>query len=222
MMKSQSLKALMKTPAGYTLLVCLLLILCSWIYLFFQFTGEAGNLFPGEQEISALKTELEKARTDCDAEEEKMRAAESLKKLYADQCARYWKDEAFGDVETSMRERIAGAASERGVRLNSLGSVRTSRINGELSYAEIEVSLSDGFEDIMNLIAGIAELKPELSWRRIDIRPEFRRTPPPGRAESGGTVQAEDTEQKFRFSGTLRVICVEDQSTTQETEASAQ
>ena len=96
-------------------------------------------------------------------------------------------------VDTELRNRIQQAARDVELKLNSLGSVRTSRINNELYYAEIDLSpVGTAF------LAKLREKSPLVSWRRFDLRPE----PVRGQnASSAGTVV-----QNLNFNGAIRVI----------------
>jgi hypothetical protein len=58
---------------------------------------------------------------------------------------------------------------------NSLGTVRTNRINEDFYFAEIDITMGATYEEVVKFIAAVAECKPKLSWRRLDLRPDFRR-----------------------------------------------
>lgn len=101
-------------------------------------------------------------------------------------------------VDTELRNRIQQAARDVELKLNSLGSVRTSRINNELYYAEIDLSTVGTLEAITAFLAKLREKSPLVSWRRFDLRPE----PVRGQnASSTGTVV-----QNLNFNGAIRVI----------------
>lgn len=69
-------------------------------------------------------------------------------------------------VDTELRNRIQQAARDVELKLNSLGSVRTSRINNELYYAEIDLSTVGTLEAITAFLAKLREKSPLVSWRR--------------------------------------------------------
>ena len=60
-----------------------------------------------------------------------------------------------GNVEIALRELVDGAARKLDMKLNSLGSVRSGKINSELSYAELELSIVDKYENVVAFIAEI-------------------------------------------------------------------
>ena len=149
-----------------------------------------------------------------------MREFEKLKQEYRARCATYWNSTQNGNVEIALRELVDGAARKLDMKLNSLGSVRSGKINSELSYAELELSIVDKYENVVAFIAEIDKISPELAWKRFDLRQEMQRPSPPGAGSTGSTAKSKSTSGqngesmvdntvKFRFSGLLRVFCYE-------------
>ena len=106
------------------------------------------------------------------------------------------------------------------------GSARTTRINGNLSFAELEVSFSGTLDEIAKFLAAVRALPHSPAWKRADFRQEVPRPDRTAAAlaagrngTASGTAAAQparrtnvavaeaDTELKLRFSGTLRIIC---------------
>ena len=116
----------------------------------------------------------------------------------------YWREERDGVVETELRNKIQQAASEIELKLNSLGSVRTTRINNELYYAEIDLSTSGTLETLVRFLGRIQEIRPALSWRRLDLRPEMRNTDLIGNMNFNGAIRiiGFDGEEPDRKGGT--------------------
>ena len=127
-----------------------------------------------------------------------------LKERYRKQLESYWCEERDGVVETELRNKIQQAASEIELKLNSLGSVRTTRINNELYYAEIDLSTSGTLETLVRFLGRIQEIRPALSWRRLDLRPEMRNTDLIGNMNFNGAIRiiGFDGEEPDRKGGT--------------------
>lgn len=190
-------KAFVKTGRG-KLILALGGLGLSWIFLFWQLNGSIGDLLPAEERIDALKRELKELRQQNAALNARKKAAEELKARYGEQVGGYWQEERDGVVDTELRNRIQSAARDVELKLNSLGSVRTSRISNELYYAEIELSAAGTLEEITAFLAELREKKPLVSWRRFDLRPEPVRNQ---RDSSSGSVV-----QNLNFNGAIRVI----------------
>ena len=186
-----------KTGRG-KLTVALGCLALSWIFLLWQFSGSIGDLMPAAESIGAVEREVRELRQQNAALKARQKAAGELRTRYGKQLGSYWREERDGVVDTELRNRIQQAARDVELKLNSLGSVRTSRINNELYYAEIDLSTVGTLEAITAFLAKLREKSPLVSWRRFDLRPE----PVRGQnASSAGTVV-----QNLNFNGAIRVI----------------
>ena len=186
-----------KTGRG-KLTVALGCLALSWIFLLWQFSGSIGDLMPAAERIGAVEREVRELRQQNAALKARQKAAGELRTRYGKQLGSYWREERDGVVDTELRNRIQQAARDVELKLNSLGSVRTSRINTELYYAEIDLSTVGTLEAITAFLAKLREKSPLVSWRRFDLRPE----PVRGQnASSAGTVV-----QNLNFNGAIRVI----------------
>ena len=211
---------LLNTPKG-RLILALSIMLISWIWLFSQYSGEVRGILPGDSDIARLKEEVEKEKTEFAILDRKARSFASIRTAYEKRLAGFWDEELEGDVSLGFRELVENAANTQGIKLTSLGSARTTRINGNLSFAELEVSFSGSLEEIAKFLAAIRALPHAPAWKRAEFRQEMpridRMAASSATAGNGSAAQpakrtnvaaAEvDTELKLRFSGTLRIIC---------------
>jgi len=211
---------LLNTPKG-RLILALSIMLISWIWLFSQYSSEVRGILPGDSDIARLKEEVEKEKTEFAILDRKARSFASIRTAYEKRLAGFWDEELEGDVSLGFRELVENAANTQGIKLTSLGSARTTRINGNLSFAELEVSFSGSLEEIAKFLAAIRALPHAPAWKRAEFRQEMpridRMAASPATAGNGSAAQpakrtnvaaAEvDTELKLRFSGTLRIIC---------------
>ncbi len=188
----------LKTPRG-KLLAALAALFISWLFLLWHFSGALSGLLPDSDRISATENALRKLRQENRLLRDKEREIETLRKRYAERIATGWQESRDGAVETGLRSAIQQAAHELNLQLNSLGSVRVSRINPQFYYAEIDFSATAPLETIIKFFARIEEIRPVLSWRRFDLRPERMR---PGSSGSDGNVTIPD----LMFNGSIRVI----------------
>ena len=216
-MSPQEIKEFCMTPKGKLLLICGVLLVFSWIFMIFQFTGDMGELFPTQEGNNKLKQELRKLRADVGERREKARANELLRKRYREQLSTYWIEERDGLVDTVLRNRVQAAAKELELTLNALGSVRTTRINQELYYAEVDnVSLIASYDVILKFLRRLSKEQPKIYWRRLDLRmiPVRQQRQQMGRnsgASTRSTVAGKEipitpATLQMRFHGSLRVV----------------
>ncbi|WP_294481356.1 hypothetical protein [uncultured Victivallis sp.] len=198
-----SFRDFVKTGKG-KLTVALCALGLSWIFLLWNFSGSFGELLPGEERIDALEREIKQLKQQNATLLARRKAADELKERYRKQLESYWHEERDGVVETELRNKIQQAASEIELKLNSLGSVRTTRINNELYYAEIDLSTSGTLETLVRFLGRIQEIRPSLSWRRLDLRPEMRNTDLIGNMNFNGAIRiiGFDGEEPDRKGGT--------------------
>ena len=195
-----NLKEFLKTPKG-KLTAALAALAVSWLFLFLYFVGPLDSIAPTAKEIANQENEVKKLRKENAAL--KLRAKEQLNRQKTFEAMRknYWQKEN-GIIETDLRTLVQEAAQKAEFPLNSLGSVKTSKINNELYFAEIDIQGSAAIEVIAAFLSRIRELKPALSWKRFDLRMNMR-------PRTGNSNQNTNTE--LFLNGTLRIIVVGDQ-----------
>lgn len=196
------LKAFLGTTRG-KLTLSLGALALVWIVLLWQFSDSFTGFLPGADQISRTEQEVKDLTRQNTALKARVKAGDELKAKYRKQLEGYWHEDRDGVVDTELRNKIQQAAREVELKLSSLGSVRTTRINTELYYAEIDLTTTGTLETITAFLARIQKSSPTLSWRRLDLRPE----PVRGRQDSNtsGTV----TVQNLNFNGAIRVIGVD-------------
>lgn len=172
-----------------------------WIILLWQFAGSLAGLLPGAGEIDRTEREVKELRRQNAAAQARAKEFDDLKARYRRQLDGYWQEARDGVAETELRNKIQQAAHEGELKLSSLGSVRITRINGDLYYAEIDLATSGSLEALTAFLARIQKITPALSWRRLDMRPE----PVRGRPDATTTTTV-NTTQSLNFNGAIRVI----------------
>jgi len=215
---------LLSTPKG-RLILALGVMLISWIWLFSQFSGDFRGILPRSSDITRIKEDLEKEKAEFAVLDRKARSLAKIRSAYEKRLEGFWDEEKEGDVSLGFRELVDQAAAMQEIKLTSLGSARTTRINGNLSFAELEVSFSGTLDEIAQFLAVIRALPHSPAWKRADFRQEVPRPVRPGASAVPGrnapaqgmaaqparrtnvAVAEADTELKLRFSGTLRIIC---------------
>ncbi len=185
-------------------------ILCNWLF------SSLGEL-PNQAKIAKIKQELIKVRRENEKALAEAKAMREVRKKYRQRAAESWIVRHDGVIETGLRRRISDVAQKMDFKLNNIGSVRTGRINQEFSYADIDISGNGDFDDVIRLLAGIAEIQPRLAWRRLDLRPDnrFRRNTGSGSAKLAAQANMVP-ETRLNFSGTLRVFNYEGPLTVKE------
>ena len=102
--------------------------------------------------------------------------------------------------------------------LSNLGSVRISRVNNELAWAELDISTSGDFEVIVKFLEKIRAMKPEISWRRLVLNQMLRRgnaanrrvssksDPSTRTISSTNTARADEAVTTLFLNGSVRVL----------------
>jgi hypothetical protein len=208
----QTPKQFFATPAGKLTLAVIAMVLC-WTVLivYLSKTSAGGTWFPSEADIEGVRTDIKKDTNALHAAEAELDAFEDLQANYEDSLAGYWNADRDGQPETELRNLVSTAAQNAEANIQNLGSVRTSNINNELSYADLDFTVVDEYSKVIRFFAEIEKCTPRLAWRRVEIRLEPNRaravTGPGARPGAAATAAATTpTAQMFRTTGQVRVI----------------
>ncbi len=164
----------------------------SIIFLLWQLGGNISSLIPSGSRLENLRTERRKATAELNELEKKMRNAEAEAKTYNANLGTFWNDTVNGYADVELRKKIEEAAQKAGLQLNSIGTVRRTRINNDLQFLEIDMSGVNTLEILTNFYEQIYLATPKLYWKRVDLRQE----------------NLQNSDQLF-FNGTLRLIAIE-------------
>ena len=207
----QTPKQFFSTPAGKLTLAIVAMVLC-WTVLivYLSNTSAGGTWFPTEADMNRVRQEIKKDTNTLNTETANLNAFEDLQDSYEDSLMTYWNADRDGQPEIELRNLINDAATNAQANIQTLGSVRTSNINNELSYADLDFTIVDEYSKIIKFFAEVEKCTPRLAWRRVEIRVEpnrARAVTAPG-ARPGTTTAATTTTpaQMFRTTGQVRVI----------------
>ncbi len=208
----QTPKQYFATPAGKLTLAIIAMVLC-WTVLivYLSKTSAGGTWFPSESDIESVRTDIKKDTNSLHAAEAELDAFLDLQASYEDSLATYWNADRDGQPETELRNLVSTAAQNAEANLQTLGSVRTSNINNELSYADLDFTVVDEYSKVIRFFAEVEKCTPRLSWRRVEIRVEpnrARAVTGPGARPGAAATTATTTPpaQMFRTTGQVRVI----------------
>ena len=196
----------LKTRKGQLIAVCIMLLF-SQVFLFFTLGKSFLKNLPNAEKISRTRKEITKHKNEYSKYAAEKRSIAKTKKLYRELAAKSWIQSHDGVVETTLRRRIGDVAGRLQFRLNSIGAVRTGRVNHEFYYAEIDINGSGDIADVINLLAALRKIKPVLSWRRLDLRPDYRFRRNTGVGSSNLATRLEIPPTRLNFNGALRVLC---------------
>jgi len=208
----QTPKQFFASPAGKLTLAIIAMVLC-WTVLivYLSNTSAGGTWFPTEADMNRVRQDIKKETNILNEETAKQQAFEDLQDSYADSLASYWNADRDGQPETELRNLVSTAAQNAEANLQNLGSVRTSNVNNELSYADLDFTIVDEYSKVIRFFAEVEKCTPRLAWRRVEIRLEPNRaralTGPgarPGAAATAATTTP--PAQLFRTTGQVRVI----------------
>lgn len=205
-MSTGKFKAFLKTTPGKLLLLCSVILVGCWSFMLIQFAGGFSSLFPSEEKIKNLKQDVRKLRSQVEENRKKAAKYDRQRKEYRENLVAYWNEERDGLVDTVLRNTIQNAAKELELTLTALGSVRITRINQELFFAEVDnLSATAPYDVLIKFFAKLEESKPSLHWKRLDLRPDHRRINQ-NRNRNSSLLQLTPATMPIRFYGALRVI----------------
>ena len=160
------------------------------LFLLWQLGGSLDSLIPSEERLAGAEKELKKVSAAAAEMDARVAEAEALEKAYRERLSDIWVESRDGNPDIEMRRKIEAAATTSGLKLNSIGSVRRSRVNGELSLIEIDMSSVATLDLLTAFIAETGNVRPLLYWKKADFRPE----------------QMNSTSERVVFSGTVRCL----------------
>ena len=208
----QSPKQFFSTPAGKLTLAIIAMVFC-WtaLIVYLSTTSEGGTWFPTDADMQRVRDEIKKDTNTLAQEQANQAVFDKLQDDYEDSLATFWNADRDGEPEIELRNLINDAAQRAEANLQNLGSVRTSTINNELSYADLDFTLVDEYNKVIRFFAEVEKSTPRLSWRRVEIRVEptrARAVTGPGANRNNATAAATTTTpaQTFRTTGQVRVI----------------
>lgn len=196
----------LKTRKGQLIAVCILLVF-SQIFLFLTLGKSFLKNIPNAEKIAKTEKEVARQKKEYEKYAAEKREMAKVKKQYRELAANSWIASHDGGVETTLRRRIGDVAAAMQFRLNGIGAVRTGRVNTEFYYAEIDINGSGDIADVINLLAELRKIKPVLSWRRLDLRPDYRFRRNTGVGSSNLASRLEVPPTRLNFYGALRVLC---------------
>ena len=206
---SADVKKFLSTPKGQ-LIGAISALGVVWLILLLYFGGEFISNLPSADSLEDSKRELKKQQKLF----EKAKAEEDeylkLREKYNEKIRTAWRESAHGLVETQLRRIVSDTATRLELKPNSLGTVRTNRINEDFYFAEIDIAMSATYEEVVRFIAAVAECEPKLSWRRLDLRPDFRRRFARNNNTNLAAARAQAVQDQnavnVMFNGVIRVI----------------
>jgi len=209
----QTPKQFFATPAGKLTLAVIAMVLCWTILIvYISTTSPGGTLFPTEALMNRVREETKKYARDYETELATLEGYEKLQDKYEDSLTTFWNADRDGQPETELRNMVNDAAQRVEANIQTLGSVRISTINNELSYADLDFTIVDEYSKVIKFFAEIEKCTPRLSWRRVELRVEPMRaravTGPGGPNRANATTAAATTPQTqmFRTTGQVRVV----------------
>ena len=154
-MSKQNLRQWLKSPS-HKLMVALGGLLLSWVYLFFYLSG-SGTVFQRSNNLEQLKLDCKKAEMEFQNLSSQLEQLKAVEAAYWQSARICWDKTVDGEVETVLRQLTEAAAQKAELQLNSLGTVRVSRINQELCYGELEMSANGPMEQLTGFFAALME-----------------------------------------------------------------
>ncbi len=193
------INAFLNTPKGKKIALVSVAGVILLIVLGISFGSMIANFIPSEEKLEAERKNYKRAQLNYAEVQKKYAALKDVDKQYARLTARAWRSDRDGDIETELRKVLEKAARDCEIRLNSIGTVRKRAINNNLSFAELDVNVSESIDNVVKFIRLLQENPVGINWKRVDMRNDMRWR---GNNNSGSAVN-------LNFNGTIRVVVVE-------------
>lgn len=206
----ESINAFINTPKGKKIAAVSAAAVVPLVVLVFGFGGMISEFIPGEEKLEAERKNSKRAQIAYADVQKKYAELQELDRQYAGLTAKAWRSDRDGDVETELRKILEKAAQDCEIRLNSIGMVRKKSINNNLSFAELDVNVTENMESVVRFLRLLQENPVGINWKRVDMRNDARWRP----------NTSASAAPNLNFSGTIRVVVVENVKKT-ETQASA-
>ncbi len=209
---SGKFQTFIKTPKG-KLTVALSVLGVTWTVLLIHFAGGLKDLAPTADKIRNANRDLKRKEIAWNNARAEKAEADAVKEKFNAMVRSSWHESKHGMVETVLRQMVSETAQSQMFKLNSLGSVKTSRINKDFYFAEIDITFQATYPDTLKFLTALQNKKPQLYWKRFDMRPDFRslRQMSQNASSIAGLVAKKGGEDignaiTVNFSGTIRVI----------------
>lgn len=163
--------------------------------LLFMFSQFWDNIFPNSDIILKAKNELIQKQAELKEKGIALAYKRNQRKQFANESENYWIVKRDGELEGALQKNIENAARNVNVTINSIGNLNLAKLNEQFSYSDLNLEILGAAEDISRLLVEIYKSKPKLYWVRCMIR-QYR---------------ANDSTQLV-LSGTLRLVCIDDNS----------
>lgn len=149
------------------------------------------SIWPSEykvqKQLSVLKHKQENLRKAIALEQKQLRDIAAMSKSSRE----FWLPSRNGDPKIDMRKKIEQAARTCGMKLKSLGTMRTSKVSENILSYEMSVSADAEIEVITSFMAKLAKNSPRFYWKTFSLRPDNIRKP-----------------KLVVFSGTLKIVAI--------------
>ncbi len=175
---------------------CVAGLLFSAVVLLISFDINPAGLFPRDTVLENARREQKKQLAILAEQEQKEQAYREAVARYQAMTAECWVEARDGVADVELRSRIDAVAQAAGLELNSIGTVRRSRINNELSFLEIDINTASTLEPLAAFWVRLEAMTPPVAWKKVEIRPEL----------------GQNSDRIF-FSGTLRLLATENSAT---------
>lgn len=198
----------LKSSRGRLIVICLLLMCGSWAFLLWTFRSSFSGYFAGQEEKNEIRQDVSKLKKTYQERLNKWQECEKIKKDYQVILTEAWPYSEEQDPEQLLRLMAEKAAKEVEIQLNNLGSVRVSRINQELFYAELDISATAPFEKLVHFLGKVKKFEPRVSWRRLTLF-SLPARPQPTTGKTTVTTSSNGTpsqQAQLMMNGTIRVI----------------
>ena len=212
-MTKAEIKAFFATPKGKLTGAVGALLLC-WAIILPTMFGDFFTSSDDPRQLRALENEIKKQRVLYEKQLEQKKQLDDLRSQYRAMLANAWVTERDGMVEIGLRQKVSDAAAKLEFKLHSLGAVRINRVNNDLSHGEIDVNGAETLDVVMKFISEISKLRPAVSWRRLDLRPDMRFRHMNSRSNTASLLNMAQqnlmpTSTRVSINGTLRVVITE-------------
>ena len=156
------------------LLFCAVGLLFSAAVLFFSIDFKLEALLPDDATLDAMRKEGEKAAAEAGTLRKTYQEMQIRREKALAMIASWWNEEANGDYEVTVRERLEEIARKHEIRNPGFSTVRNVKINSMAFAIEIDVNFTASLKNGLAFTEGVKDLGVPVYWKRFEIRVDQR------------------------------------------------
>jgi hypothetical protein len=150
-------------------------------------------VWPSEENLTSETNELKKLQFKLKTKLDEAAKTKHRYQNFINRGKDFWIKERDGAVETEAQKKVEQAARTAGTNLNSLGSVRGSKLKEGIEVMEFSIGAKGSMEEISRFMAELYRTYPKFHWGRCVLK-----------MDTGKNAE----KKEVTLSGSLKFVCI--------------